>query len=143
MLQLLGGVPQHFVRARACWSLPSSSTSRPSASVYDCEWLAHVCCLRSGDGRPYSWGGKETGLLPFCALHHLGHGHDNGPCVRAPARMVGLDDQQLVEVAAGYEHTLLLNEAGQVFPAETRKEGVWAMEIISTSPSPGASKAAS
>ena len=81
---------------------------------------AHSVCLRPGDGRAYSWGGQESSshLLPrnLYTLHHLGLGHEVGACVRAPAKMVGLDgsDLRLMEVAAGREHTLLLTAEGVV-----------------------------
>lgn len=86
--------------------------------------VSHGVCLRPGDQRPYSWGGKDNGSSPYCQLYHLGHGIDEGQCVRAPNRMVGLDllGVPLVECAAGRHHTVLMTNDGEVWTC-----GEWPM----------------
>jgi alpha-tubulin suppressor-like RCC1 family protein len=90
----------------------------------------HTACVRAG-GRAYSWGGHENGPpeeeeeeapVPGtsppelrCWASHLGHGQHVGVCVPAPRPIAGLGAVVVVEVAAGYEHTLLLTQARQVW----------------------------
>lgn len=89
----------------------------------------HTVCIGS-DQVVRAWGGHEGGpddddddafipgpgeQLP-CWLSHLGIDQETGYCVPVPTPMVGLPSAvRIVEVAAGYEHTLLRCASGGVF----------------------------
>ena len=90
----------------------------------------HTICV-SPEGRCWSWGGhdqhvvveaEEEGLVAHheeeapCWLLHLGVGRDTGHCVTRPAPIAGLPaGLRVVEVAAGYEHSLLRDVSGRVW----------------------------
>ena len=118
---------------------------RPGESVFEalhftesvaarprCTLSADTChtIFAGADGAVYSWGGHEHGPddgedddaaggpeddEPRCWLFHLGHGRETGPCVRAPAPMCSLGGLAIREVAAGYEHSLMLSACGRVW----------------------------
>jgi hypothetical protein len=79
---------------------------------------------------PWSWGGHENGpdgpvgtppdappdaLEVTCRLFHLGLGLTTGSCVRVPRKVGGFGCSRIVEVAAGYEHSLFRCSLGYVW----------------------------
>lgn len=87
----------------------------------------HTICIRPEDGVTHSFGGHERPADPDAPdddddidgpsvrVSHLGHGHALGHRVGIPTPMAGLHAVQICEVAAGYEHSLLLSRDGHVY----------------------------
>ena len=87
----------------------------------------HTVCIRPEDGVTHSFGGHERPADPddpdddddingpSVRVSHLGHGHALGHRVGIPTPMAGLHAVHICEVAAGYEHSLLLSRDGHVY----------------------------
>lgn len=94
----------------------------------------HTLCVgREGD--VWAWGGHEQGPSEEeddappddewpCWLLHLGLGREAGPCVTRPTPVRGLPvGVVVIEVAAGYEHSLLRCAAGHIYSCGVGKHG--------------------
>ena len=96
----------------------------------------HTMCVSDG-GAVWAWGGHEQGpdnqqgeddeeddSDPPCWLSHLGLGMEVGPCVTRPARISSLPHSlRVLEVAAGYEHSLLRCDSGHVWSCGVGEHG--------------------
>ena len=87
---------------------------------------SHTVCIRQADKVVFSWGaGHMHGLLGD-SLHALGLGDIEGPCVRIPTPIVGMNNVNVREVATGLDHTLLLGSCGRMWSCggpDAEKEG--------------------
>ena len=67
---------------------------------------------------------EEDDSDPPCWLSHLGLGMEVGPCVTRPARISSLPHSlRVLEVAAGYEHSLLRCDSGHVWSCGVGEHG--------------------
>ena len=134
-----------FIGQRLC----TSTSTSPLAALRFAEKLAErpavtiaadTCHTLSVDreGQVWAWGGHEQGPneddddeeapalgegnLP-CWLLHLGLGRETGACVTRPERMVLPLGLRVLEVAAGYEHSLLRCSDGHAWSCGVGEHG--------------------
>ena len=107
----------------------------------------HTMCVKH-DGQVWAWGGHEQGPSDDemndeaprdspCWLLHLGLGRETGSYVTRPARVVGLPvGLRVLEVAAGYEHSLLRCSDGHVWACGVGEHGRLGHGVLTSSPHP-------